>query len=157
MTRPVTGQSIDLPNVLPVGLASDQHFCHQTLVVFYRGHWCDYCNVQLEGLAHTVGSFKLLGTQVVGITTDDQTGIEAMLQRIDNAFPLFSDSDGETIKKLDLVDPFEFRAIPVSLPAVFLLDSAGVVRYHYVGRSPDDRPRTELLLLAAERLSMEKC
>jgi peroxiredoxin len=156
MTRPTTGTLLDLARVLPGRLAHDQQCQRHTLVVFYRGHWCDYCNDQLRELAQSLQSFRLLGTQLIGITTDDGPGIEIMRERIDNAFPLISDMSGDTIRQLDLVDPFEFRAIPVSLPAVFLVDSAGVVRFHYIGRSPDDRPRTELLLLAAESLSTEK-
>ena len=157
MARPTTGTALDLTNLLPDSLTAGHRPDWPTLVVFYRGHWCDYCNVQIAELAQNLESFNVLGTQVIGITTDAQAGIEIMRKRIDNAYPLFSDTSGEIIKQLDLVDPFEFRAIPVSLPAVFLIDSAGVVRFHYVGRSPDDRPRLELLLLAAERLSIEKC
>lgn len=57
------------------------------------------------------------------------------------------------IRELDLIDPFELRPRPVSLPAVFLVDDSGIVRYHYIGRAPEDRPRTELLLLAAEHMT----
>jgi peroxiredoxin len=157
MARPTSGMMFELPRALCERLSDHHRTGWQTLVVFYRGHWCDYCNAQLAELVQTMDSFALLETQVVGITTDDQAGIDVMRERIESSFPLFSDTGGEAITTLDLVDPFEFKAIPVSLPAVFLIDSGGVVRFHYVGKSPDDRPRTELLLLAAERLSMEKC
>lgn len=126
------------------------------MVVFYRGLWCDYCREQLDELANATARFTQRGVKVVAISTDATDDIKAMLERTRCSFPILSDSTGDLVRELDLVDPFEFRTTPVSLPAVFLIDGTGVVRFHYVGRSPDDRPRLELLLLAAESLSMEK-
>lgn len=73
------------------------------------------------------------------------------------AFPIVADRDAAIVRELELVDPFEFRPAPVAVPAVFLVDDSGVVRYHYVGRAPEDRPRTELLILAAEEIDRQKC
>lgn len=69
------------------------------------------------------------------------------------AFTVLSDSGANVIRDLDLIDPFEIRPVPISLPAVFLVDGSGIVRYQYIGRAPEDRPRTTLLLLAAERMT----
>lgn len=76
-----------------------------------------------------------------------------MERAIGNGFTVLSDAGASVIRELDLIDPFELRPTPVAVPAVFLIDNAGIVRYHYVGRAPEDRPRTELLLLAAERMT----
>lgn len=125
------------------------------MVVFYRGLWCDYCREQLDELAGATSRFAQRGVGVLAISTDTPDDVRAMLERTDDSFPIISDGTGDLIRELDLVDPFEFRPVPVSLPAVYLIDGTGVVRFHYVGRSPDDRPRLELLLLAAESLFME--
>ena len=122
------------------------------LIVFLRGFWCDYCRQQFQELAEQSGAFRIRGVQIVAITTDPEAGSEGIVDANGDTLPVLLDAGGALIQRLDLVDPFEFRSDPVSLPAVFLLDAAGVVRFHYVGRSPDDRPRTELLLLAAEHL-----
>lgn len=123
------------------------------MIVFFRGFWCDYCRQQLAELANAAAAFTHLGVRIVAITTDVADDQEDSLSQTRRSFPVVIDRDGELISQLDLVDLFEFRSVPVSLPAVFLLDSAGVVRYLYIGRSPDDRPKTELLLLAAEHLT----
>lgn len=94
---------------------------------------------------------------LLAISTDDLDGVAAMNALIASAFPIVRDPDASIVGHLDLIDPFELRAIPVALPAVFLVDAAELVRYHYIGSAPEDRPRTELLMLAAERLVRRKC
>lgn len=74
-----------------------------------------------------------------------------------SVFPIVPDVDAGIINALGLVDPNEHREVPVSRPALFLVDAVGDVRYHYIGSAPDDRPRNELLLLAAEQLARWKC
>lgn len=123
------------------------------LVVFLRGFWCEYCKQQFAELAEQVSAFDAHGVQIIAITSDPEASPSDMTSKEAEPFHVLVDEGGALIRKLDLVDPFEFRPVPVSLPAVFLLDGAGIVRFHYVGRSPDDRPRIELLLLAAEHLS----
>jgi hypothetical protein len=43
----------------------------------------------------------------------------------------------------------------IARPSVFIVDAEGTVRYRYLSRSPEDRPKVELLLLAVERLAGE--
>lgn len=68
---------------------------------------------------------------------------------------VLADSGASVIGNLDLIDPFEIRPVPIAFPAAFLVDESGIVRYQYVGRAPEDRPRTTLLLLAAERMTRQ--
>ena len=90
---------------------------------------------------------------IVAISTDSTRDTQHVAKITGDTFRVLSDPDAAIIGKLDLIDPFELRTVPVATPAAFLVDEAGIVRYHYVGRSPDDRPRTELLLLASERMT----
>lgn len=122
------------------------------MVVFLRGFWCDYCRKQVDELIRLVPAFDRRNIQIIAITTDP----DAVSADLDiGSLSIYLDADGAIIRQLELTDPFEFRDVPVSLPATFLLDRNQVVRFHYVGRSPDDRPKPDLLLLAAERLSLE--
>ena len=36
-----------------------------TVLVFYRGGWCPYCNTQLAGLQQVEGEFAKLGYQII--------------------------------------------------------------------------------------------
>lgn len=123
------------------------------LVVFFRGFWCERCQAQMDDLIKNADAFRNLGTRVVGISTDNTDSTQERIQQVARAFPILVDETGELIEAIGLVDPNESRRVPIALPSVFLLDGYGVVRFHYIGRGPDDRPKMELLLLAAERLT----
>lgn len=151
-SRPLTRETLTriqnglLANYLPVA-------GRPTLVLFYRGYWCEHCQEQLLDIIDHAGAFERRGVQIIAVSTDDARQPPDALKQITASITVRPDPSGELIVQLDLVDCSETRDRPVSLPAVFLLDGAGNVRFHYIGQSPDDRPRTELLLLAAESLS----
>ena len=42
-----------------------------TVLVFYRGGWCPYCNVQLSGLVEIEEDILELGYQILAISPDD--------------------------------------------------------------------------------------
>lgn len=122
------------------------------MIVFFRGYWCDHCRSQLLGLAGAQTGFQQYGVQIIAISSDDASGAALMTGVIHHAFPILVDNDACVIRHLDLVDRHEVRRVPIALPSVFLVDDSGTVRYHYVGAAREDRPRTELLLLAAEQM-----
>ena len=41
-----------------------------TVLVFYRGGWCPYCNAQLAGLAKSAAELKAMGYQIIGVSPD---------------------------------------------------------------------------------------
>ncbi len=154
-SRPLTRQTLTriqeglLANHLPIA-------GRPTLLLFYRGYWCEHCQEQLLDIVDHAEAFERRGVQIIAISTDDARQPPDALKRVSTTITVQPDPTGDLIKQLDLVDNHETRDRPVSLPAVFLLDGTGNVRFHYIGHSPDDRPRTELLLLAAESLSGRK-
>lgn len=151
--------SPDHPDIAGVELPGNVEIPPGTpyLLIFYRGYWCRHCRTQLVELSRRASTFHQHGVSIVAISTDDATGISAMNDLIRSSFAIVPDSEAALISTLGLVDPYEQRQNPVSRPALFLVDATGVVRYHYIGSAPDDRPRTELLLLAAEQLAIRKC
>src|SRR5690554_5506850 len=57
----VDGLSVQLKDVMNV---------KPTILVFYRGGWCPYCNSQLSGLAEIEDEIEKLGYQIVAISPD---------------------------------------------------------------------------------------
>jgi peroxiredoxin len=155
--RSFIGQRFNIVDDLTAALGDVHEPIGPALVVFYRGDWCEYCREQLVELTQQTDAFLQFGVRILAVTTDDDEGRQQMLDRIEHRFPIVPDPHGDLVRAVDLIDPFELRTVPVSLPAVFLIDRFGILQYHYVGRSPEDRPRIELLLLAAERLALGKC
>ena len=74
---------------------------------------------------------------------------------IDGKLLLVSDPAARLITCLGLADGEPALSHVVARPATFIVDGDGRVRYRYVGRSPEDRPKAALLLLAVERLAAE--
>lgn len=123
-----------------------------TMLIFLRGHWCEYCQAQLTELAHAVDGFRHHQVQIVALSTDDAATCRAFAREIGDAFPVLSDPEANLVRRVGLLDPSPELPGPTSYPAVFLTDAEGRVQFYYVGRAPADRPSCELLLLAAAQL-----
>lgn len=47
-----------------------------TVLVFYRGGWCPYCNVQLSGLVKIEKEILDLGYQIIAVCPDDYRNLQ---------------------------------------------------------------------------------
>jgi len=81
----------------------------------------------LKGLKKRYEKFRQAGTEIILISADLPQDLEEY--RIKKAIPflMLSDPDCDVIKEYGLYNPSERNGIAV--PAVFILDSSGVVRY----------------------------
>lgn len=143
-----------------------------TVLIFYRGGWCPYCNVHLGKLATVEKELAAAGYQVVAVSPDlpqylrhtagEQKVNYTLLSDPDvnaaRVFGLAFEVDEETVKRyLTFKNPIDLEkrsgrthhALPV--PAAFVIDEAGTIRYAY--SSPDYKTRVdekELLEAAVE-------
>jgi len=140
-----------------------------TVLVFYRGGWCPYCNTHLGQLAKAEPKLVKMGYQVVAISPDrpekvratvDEGGFEYQIvsdsdMSIARAFGLAFRVDDATIEKyktyeIDLEDASGEGHQLLPVPAVYIVDTSGTIRFvHY---DPDYKQRLEAdPLLAAAR------
>ncbi len=141
-----------------------------TVLVFYRGGWCPYCNKQLSELAAFEPKFLELGFQIIALSTDAPTGLAPTAAKDKIAYRLLSDRamsasaaygvafrvDTATVEKyrgykIDLApipgDPTDGRWLPA--PTVFVIGRDRVIRY--MSTNPDFKvrlPAAELLAAA---------
>jgi peroxiredoxin len=78
-----------------------------------------------------------------------------MCHEIGEAFPLYSDPASRVIANLGIAETDEAIDHLIARPTIFIIDAAGVIRYCYVSRDEEDRPKIDLLLLAVDSLSQE--
>ncbi|MEX1158870.1 MAG: redoxin domain-containing protein [Thermomicrobiales bacterium] len=123
------------------------------IVLLYRGHWCSHCREQIIGLAHEIDTFRALGFKLIAISADDFVGANDMCLDSGGVIDIFSDPSATAIRQLGLADRDEQVDHIIARPAVFIIDSGGLVRYRYISRSASDRPTSALLVLAAESLA----
>jgi peroxiredoxin len=69
-----------------------------TVVLFYRGGWCPYCNAQLSDLHLVEPKLRKSGFEIVFLSTDRPELLYASLKATDIHYTLLSDSHLEAAK-----------------------------------------------------------
>src|SRR5271169_1943812 len=124
----------------------------KTLLLFYRGGWCPFCNSQLAAISSDNQQFKEAGATIVAVSGEDVEKGKEFLKRLNLPFILLSDTKFEGIDRYRVRDPNPREKLKargntqLSKPAAFVIDETGVIRYKYVGRDATDRPKNEDLL-----------
>jgi peroxiredoxin len=125
-------------------------FRKPTVVIFYRGGWCPYCNTQLSDLRLVEPKLRQSGFEVVCLSTDRPAILYSSLKAEKINYTLLSDSKLEAAKAfhiayrldqatlenmkgygidLDATTGQPLHELPV--PSVFIIDRTGVIRFVY--------------------------
>jgi peroxiredoxin len=131
----------------------------KTVLVFYRGGWCPYCNMQLSSLAATEKDILELGYQIIAVSPDDYQNLKPSVDKNKTGYRLYSDADGSFIKNLGIgFTPNErttnyiatktvgkaTEVLPV--PTVLVLNEQGEILFEYISPNYKQRISPELLL-----------
>jgi peroxiredoxin len=131
------------------------------VISFNRGHWCEYCDLELRAFAAAHGEFQRHGARVICIMPERLEYLRKVSERNGHACLVLCDMDnsyamqlnlvmwlGVHIKKLLAGSGFSLDVIQgnnsgfVPIPATFVLDKSGVVIARFV--DPDFRKRMEI-------------
>lgn len=139
-----------------------------TILIFYRGGWCPFCNKQLAGLQRIEGDLRKMGYQLVAISTDSPENLARTSDKQQLGYTLLSDSDLAASKQFGLayVAPKNYektlqegsggknvdKLLPV--PSVFILDTKGAIQFEYI--NPDIRQRISPDLLQSVAATLMK-
>jgi peroxiredoxin len=141
-----------------------------TVVIFYRGGWCPYCNRQLAGLKDIETQLDELGYQILAISPETPAQLQEQKLQTKFSVKLLADPELDTIKgfgigfyvpdvtrtkyktKFDINLSSEKASGQAVLPApaVFILDTSGKVVFSYVNPDYQTRISPELLYQAAK-------
>ncbi|HVU34717.1 MAG TPA: peroxiredoxin-like family protein [Opitutaceae bacterium] len=141
-----------------------------TVVIFFRGGWCPFCNRQLADLADRELKLRELGYQIVGISADPPEKLAPVLKADHIRYRLFSDRDAQFSAAYGLayrISPdvgsdyrdngIELTPAPdgngfwLPVPAAYIIDRTGTIRFVYMNRDPSIRIKPDALLAAAKR------
>ena len=137
-----TGRDVSLTALLAEG---------PVVLTFYRGAWCPYCNLALRALQGINGDIHDRGGRLVAVSPQVPDESLSLVDKHDLAFDVLSDIGSEIAKRygiafdvseelaamyvqrgLDLqrVNGGHPRTLP--LPATFIIDVRGIVRWAFV-------------------------
>lgn len=131
-----------------------------TILLFYRGGWCPYCNTQLSEVQKIESEIAKLGYQIVAISPDSPEELNKSIDKNGLTYHLYSDADGSLTKAMGIAFKAPERNVNMlfknsggfndgflPVPSVFVVDSNRKILFEYI--NPDYKTRlTSTLLLA---------
>jgi peroxiredoxin len=132
---------------------------------FYRGGWCPYCNMELNALQQALPAIRAAGATLVAVSPElpDRAGDTQARHALE--FDVLSDVGNRVSEAFGLVFELPEQLRPVyarlgidvpayngddsftlPVPASYLIDSDGIIRYHFVNVDYTQRLEPDTLL-----------
>ncbi len=140
-----------------------------TIVIFYRGSWCPYCNTQLGELKTIEGKLAQMGYQLIAISPDLPENLKSSIEKHKLTYTILSDSKAEAAiafglgfrvddalyakylnYDINLEDASGEKHHILPVPAALVINAVGKVHFAYVNSDYKKRVKISDLLTAAE-------
>lgn len=139
-----------------------------TVLIFYRGGWCPYCNLHLAELQKIEPDLLKLGYQIIAISVDRFEKLPPTIENQQLNYTLLADDQARATTAFGLAykvndEMFErlkgfgmnleeasgqkHRILPV--PAAFIVGTDSVIKFSYVNPNYKLRVKADVLLAAA--------
>jgi peroxiredoxin len=146
------GQSVRLYSFLKRG---------PVVLTWYRGSWCPYCNMHLQYLQRNISIFKELGANLLALSPEKPDNSLNLKEKNELEFQVLTDLDNKVAKDYGIVfklidevsnlykNTFNLNleayndsgSDELPIPASYVIDQSGIIRYSYV--NPDYTQRAE--------------
>ncbi len=136
-----------------------------TVLIFYRGGWCPFCNRHLAELQETLYPLQDIGYQVIAVSADPHEQLEETSGKHNLEYQLYSGADLSAFAafgigyQLDDETSEKYQGYDIDLsasegvlpvPSVFVLDAEGTVVFSHVNPNYKERLNAKVLLAIAE-------
>ena len=130
------------------------------VLVFYRGGWCPYCNLELRAYQKHLPEIEALGAKLVAVSPETPDNTLSTSEKNDLSFPVLCDSNGRLSDALgirfelspairalyqkfghDLAERNDDDKWALPMPATFVVAKGGVIAHASV--DPDYRTRPD--------------
>ena len=142
---------------------SDLFKAGKTIVIFYRGGWCPYCNTHLSEVGQIESELRALGYTIIAISPDAPENLKKSVDKNKLTYTLVSDKTGALARAMGIAfkapQPYEKLLTPnqgegaelfLPVPAVFLVNEEGGILFEYINPNYKNRISGELLLSTAK-------
>lgn len=129
-----------------------------TVLLFYRGGWCPYCNAHLAAVGEIAEEIQKLGYNLIAVSPDSPATLNEYKEEQELDYQLFSDPNGKLTKAMGLAfkSPARYDSMLsdrsggenfgfLPVPALFVVNTEGTILFEYI--SPDYKNRIEAPLL----------
>jgi peroxiredoxin len=135
-----------------------------TVLLFYRGYWCPFCNKELSALNDSLSFLQQKNASVVAVTPEKYESVDKTIAKTKAAFTIISDTanailklygvnfkvDDNTVERykkfgvdFSTVNANKENTLPV--PAVFIIKD-GIIKYIWFDKDYRKRPTIKELL-----------
>ncbi len=120
------------------------------VLIFYRGHWCKYCNQHLEQLSDSIGLIIDKGASVITVTPEKMEFIDETSEKFQGSFRIISDKgmeimDAYQVKfEVDKMTNAKYKIWGINLgefngdngknlpvPATYIIGTDGLIKYSF--------------------------
>lgn len=141
-----------------------------TLLIFYRGGWCPFCNHHLGGLQSIESELVDMGFQIIAVSPDRPEKLNESLESQGLSYRLLSDSDMTVAKALGIAFKVDDATVKkyktdygidleadsgqthhlLPVPSAFLVARDGTIKFAYVNPDYKVRIKPRVLLEVAK-------
>ena len=120
------------------------------VINFYRGQWCPYCNLEIRAFQQLLPAFQQANAQVIAISPELPDNSLSITEKHALAFPVLSEIGNTVARSYGLVFALAESLRPLykgfgidipasngddtyelSVPATYVIDESGTIRYAY--------------------------
>jgi len=165
---PAPEVTVRTANAAPFNLA-EAYAARPTMVIFYRGGWCPFCNEHLKDVAKIRDDLNEAGVQILAISPDRPVELKKTLAEHDLPYQLLSDSDMKAAEAFEIAFQVDASTLTryeeygidleeasgrdhhkLPVPSVFIVDTDGVIRFAHSNPDYKVRLSQQQMLAAAE-------
>ena len=137
------GNIVNIQNILKEG--------KKVVLVFYRGGWCPYCNIELRALQENLSELEKHNATLVAVTPETPDHSLSTAEKNDLSFEVLTDKDNQLAKTMNLVyqlpenlqDLYKNFGIDLDvsqgnteqelpIAATYVIDINGAITYHFL-------------------------
>ncbi len=166
-----TAPEFVLPNAVGANISLyDSLLRGPVVLVWYRGGWCPYCNLQLQHIQKKLGDIEAAGGQVIAISPELPDKTMTTKERHKLEYQVLSDVDNNVADDYRLaysvpdyvVDHYDLsitlneyngndtRRLP--LAATYIIDKSGVIEYAFLDADYKNRASPEEIITILKQL-----
>jgi len=145
---------------------SDIYKKGNTVLLFYRGGWCPYCNKQLQEYQSRLEEFKALDVSIIAVSVDKAAKAAQTVESNSLGIEVVSNPQGDILEaynliyqvpdelnekylkeyKIDLEASSGRKDHVIAVPATFIIGTDGQILYAYANKDYKTRPSVEEII-----------